>query len=549
MAAQSSSNPPPEDRYEILGRIAVGGMAEIYLAKDIVNEREVVLKRLMPGLQSDPEFVRMFYDEANIAARLRHPNIVTIHELGELDGSLFIAMELLPGVNLREMLVRLEESGRSLPVGLGIIVAVDALAALDYAHRYTDQFDRSLKVVHRDVSPQNIIVTYEGDTKLLDFGVAKAEGRLHVTRAGLIKGKFSYMSPEQLTGATVDGRSDLFALGEVLYEIFARKHPFYAEAEMDMLRGVLDDDPPSPAKVEPQLPDGLSKIIMRSLQKLPEDRYGTAGLMKKDLEQLAARTGISLNRGLLARFVQDLFRERLTRLEHARTTEDLDALVHAMRVVDAAPAPRPNADGPMIAPDEPSRYAEPEAAVVEVASSPVDPAESAPAPEPGMAPAPFVAQGGAKVPDDASHRYEKSDVFEAPKLDTPTVRKLRADLEPESPDGADLPTVMGQLSPGEMAELREAAAQVRAASPNRPDPSSAPRTQQAPTYQAPDPAERPLVGDDTHPTEGLTHRSQTIIPADDSSAHDRGGLVFFIAGVVALVAAVAYAAYLFLGKR
>ena len=600
MAPTESPSRPPNERYEILGRIAIGGMAEIYLAKDLAHHREVILKRLMPGLQSDAEFVRMFYDEANIAARLRHPNIVTIHELGELDGSFFIAMELLKGVNLRELQMQLNQAGRAIPLGLGISIAMGALSALDYAHRFTDQYDRSLRVVHRDVSPQNVIITFDGGTKLVDFGVAKAEGRLHQTRAGLIKGKFAYMSPEQISGGQLDGRSDIFALGEVLYELFLRRHPFYAQAEMDMLRAVLDDPPPHPNTVDPQFPKPLSNIILRALCKMPEDRYGTAGLMRKDLEQFASSANISLNQGLLARFVQDLFRDRLAKLDGARATGDIDGLVKAMRVHDGAPSPRLPVSPPMVAPDQPSRYDESpsQAQVVEVASGSADPAEQ------GR----FVAQGdvgGAGNPQ----RYEKSDVFDAPKLDTPTVRHTPASLEAEG----DLPTVMGHLSADEMAQLREAAAQVRAGSPpSKPVPLPAegatkpvvqaqgeqaaaerakmpssdrgalPRPVRPSTPEsladldeatvASDPAElginvddlalperdrpRPVMHAEARPAimgattkamggAAITPRSETVVPEDeDVPSNQNGGMVLFVAGVVALVAAVAYAVYL-----
>ena len=548
----SRDQPAPGERYEILGRIAVGGMAEIYLAKDVPHNRQIVLKRLMPGLQSDPEFVRMFYDEANIAARLRHPNIVTIHELGELDGSLFIAMECLEGVNLRELLIRLEAAGRALPVGLAILVAIDALTALDYAHRYTDKFDRSLKVVHRDVSPQNIILTYDGQAKLLDFGVAKAEGRLHQTRAGLIKGKFSYMSPEQLSGGALDGRSDLFALGEVLYELLLRRHPFYAEAEMDMLRAVLDDNPPHPSQVDPQIPAALANVVLRSLHKLPEDRYGTAGLMKKDLEHVAAQSGISLNRGLLARFVQDLFRERLSRLQQARATGDIDALVQAMRVLDAAPAQRPAVNQPLVAPDEPSRYLAPESnPVVEVASGGTAPADPAETIAPGDA-RQFIAHGGANTPSRGAQRYQKSDVFEAPKLDSPTIRQVRKTAAQE--DSAELPTVMGHLSRDEMAQLREAAAQVRSSGfvSEDVDPASEPAVVIADPAEGKAPRGQPTAR--ATPQAGaakgpLSPRSRTVVPDGDAPPPpDRNGLILFGVGVAALLAAVAYATYLFWGS-
>ncbi|MEL7367679.1 MAG: protein kinase [Myxococcota bacterium] len=535
MPPSQSTDRPPDERYEILGRIAVGGMAEIYLARDFAHDREVILKRLMPGLQPDAEFVRMFYDEANIAARLEHPNIVTIHELGELDGSLFIAMEFLDGINLRELQVRLSEAERTLPIGLGISIAISALAGLDYAHRYTDQYDRSLRVVHRDISPQNIIVTYGGETKLVDFGVAKAEGRLHQTRAGLIKGKFAYMSPEQISSGTIDGRSDLFALGEVMYEMFCGRHPFYATVEMDMLRGVLEDEPTPPHEVDANLPQPLSQIIMRAMQKMPEDRYGTAGLMKKDLERFVADSGISLNRSLLSRFVQELFRERIGQLEAAKAANNIEARIQAMRVKDAAPFPKPPVHTPTVAPDEPSKY-----------------------------------QRAPVSPGDKTVEVSPLTVDPEPKFDTPTLQQPLADL-----DAGDLPTVMGELSPGEMAQLRKAAASVRAnTAPPRSktdatspmaldDINASPNSVQETLSPFADPADRPAA---TRPPSKdrlharpmnedaasmITHRSQTVVPDDSSSLDqpDRGSLVLFAAGVIALVSAVAYAVYLFWGAR
>lgn len=575
MPPTDSQDQTANDRYEILGRIAVGGMAEIYLAKDVPHDRDIVLKRLMPGLQSDAEFVRMFYDEANIAARLQHPNIVTIHELGELDGSLFIAMELLNGVNLRELQVRLQDSGRTLPSGLGIVIATGALSALDYAHRFTDQFDRSLKVVHRDVSPQNIIVTFDGVTKLVDFGVAKAEGRLHQTRAGLIKGKFAYMSPEQVSGAPLDGRSDIFALGEVVYELLLKRHPFYARVEMDMLRAVLDDTPPHPTSLDAQFPPALARIILRALQKAPEDRYGTAGLMKKDLEKFASDNGISLNQSLLARFLQDLFRDRIERMNDARARGDVDAVVKAMRVLDAAPVPRAPVSTPMVAPDQPSRYdkADAPAQAVEV-SGPADPADT------GR----FVAHSEATKPASPAPRYEKSDVFSIPIPNKPTVKHTPAVLDE---DDEELPTVMGELSADDMERLRKAAAQVRAGNeaptkspvgepaqrsetvPPTAAKASAPSAPMPPTSgpsvplqespaDVPDPAEQHSPAEPPDPTVPMsqnsnvpiTPRSQTVVANEQhSEPSDRGSLAFFIAGVIALIGAVIYAAYLFTGAQ
>ncbi|MCK6549997.1 serine/threonine protein kinase, partial [Myxococcota bacterium] len=328
----SESARSPADRYRILGRIAAGGMAEIYLARmasPTGADREVVLKRLMPELQGDVEFVQMFHDEARIASQMRHPSIVQIYELGELDGSLFISMELLRGVNLRDLLARLMRRRVELPLPLAMRIACGALEALAYAHEFTDASGRLLNVVHRDVSPQNIIVTYDGGVKLVDFGVAKAEGRLHQTRAGLIKGKFAYMSPEQIEGGKIDARSDLFALAEVIYELTLRRHPFYAKTDMDVLRGIIEADPPPPTTVDPRFPSALSAILMRALRKSPGDRYASARVMLDAMQSFLESIG-GATAPQLGRFVRETFSDRLEKETHARQAGDDRLLVDAL---------------------------------------------------------------------------------------------------------------------------------------------------------------------------------------------------------------------------
>jgi serine/threonine protein kinase len=331
----------PQERYRILGRIAAGGMAEIYLGRMVTRSggwRECVLKRLMPDLQADQEFVQMFYDEARIASEMNHPNIVQIYELGELDGSMFIAMELIRGVNLKELYERAQHENKPIPLPLILRLACGALDALAYAHAFADSEGVPQNIVHRDVSPQNILVTYQGEVKLVDFGVAKAENRIHQTRQGLVKGKFAYMAPEQINGEKVDGRSDLFALAEVLYQFLLHRHPFYAESDAAVLQAVLESRAVVPTSIDPKFPPQLSAILMRAMQRKPENRYADAAAMKEALEAYTLDRARPPTAETLGRYVRELFADRLQLEEQARTSDNDDLLVEALRV---GPKPRP----------------------------------------------------------------------------------------------------------------------------------------------------------------------------------------------------------------
>ncbi len=580
-AAGIDTSVPAEDRYEIVGRIASGGMAEIYLARMRTangQEREVVLKRLLPELQSDQEFVQMFYDEANIASQLRHPNVVHIYELGELDGSLFISMELLRGVNLRDLLARLHGRNAELPMPLAVRVCCSALDALDYAHAFSDRSGRKMNVVHRDVSPQNIIVTYDGTVKLVDFGVAKAEGRLHQTRAGLIKGKFAYMSPEQVSGGKVDGRSDLFALAEVFYELLLRRHPFYAESDMEVLRAILDKDPPHPCSIDSQFPGGLGEIFMRAMRKAPGDRFSTAGEMLNALERFLQDNRTPAPTSMLGRFMTDLFADRIELERAARAHGDDDALIEAMvqgRAEELAAPPdagqQPERRRPQVVIDESSSAdALPRGQrdrVVEISRSPEpmrDPAE-------GGAPA-FLAHSGYTDPGMSRRRFSSQvrglfDDDPATDDDGPTNLEMPAQQLPEEHDG-ELPTMLGTLSAEEMAELRNNAARARhdyspgvqvkprssevSVQPVDPAVHAANQARKGrvavspPRPQQHTPARPPIQQD---PAQNVTPRSRTVLAEEDTPKSDKLGLVFFVAGLGALVGAIAYAVWLWQGSQ
>lgn len=540
---------PAEQRYRILGRIAVGGMAEIYLARMLTPEgfeREVVLKRLMPELQADHEFVQMFHDEARIASQMRHPSIVQIYELGELDGSLFISMELIRGVNLRDLATRLAQRGELMPIPHGVRVACTALEALAYAHRFTDASGHTLNVVHRDVSPQNIILTYDGTVKLVDFGVAKAEGRLHQTRAGLIKGKFAYMSPEQISGAPVDGRSDLFALSEVFYELLLRRHPFQAPSDMDVLRQILDLDPPHPSDIESDFPPTLGAILMRALNKNPGDRYSSAATMHDALEGfLASQRPVTAQ--VLARFVRELFADRLEMERQARAAGDDRMLIEAMTAGRAEPPaprrrsnPRPPSDVPQLEAPPPARGA-PRDRVVEIAR-PMYERETGPA-APG-----FLAYSGYTDPSMRRRRFQSqiNGLF-GPEGSAPGLPADGAGPPGRDYDDGEMPTMRGTvgidgLSMGETPAPSRGAAPVAAPRPLDPKVVSGPR--------AVEPS-----GGEGRATPRRSLRPVEIDPSErppsprSRRAQDRFGLYLFFAGLAALLGAVVYAIALYQGSR
>src|SRR4051812_45557952 len=244
-------------KYQLLRKIGAGGMGQVYLARTAGSqgfEKLVVIKRILPHLVEDEEFLAMFFDEAKIAARLNHPNLVQIFDLGEANHSHYLAMEYVPGDDLRRVDVTSRKAQKPIPVGLVCRIIADAAAGLDYAHKAKDTQGKPLGLIHRDVSPQNILVGFDGAVKLIDFGVAKAAGRMQHTASGILKGKYPYMSPEQADGQEMDGRSDQFALGIVCWELLTRQRLFKGESDMHTLRLVKDCLVPKPSSLNPEIP-------------------------------------------------------------------------------------------------------------------------------------------------------------------------------------------------------------------------------------------------------------------------------------------------------
>jgi serine/threonine protein kinase len=301
--------------YVLLRKLATGGMAEIWLGQKAGPagfSKQVVIKKILPHLAEDEKFVEMFLDEARLAAQLEHPNIVQIFDLGERDGSYFIAMEFIDGCDLEAIMARANAVGRPLPPSFVARVMADACTALDYAHHFRDASGREAHLVHRDISPQNLLVSRTGVVKVVDFGVAKAATSSHKTQTGAVKGKLSYMSPEQITAKPLDGRSDIFALGIVLYELLTGMRPFGHDSELLAVTAILHEQPRQPSALQSDIPIELENVILRALQKDPNDRFPSAADMQIALEQsLRARGEILTNRDI-ARYLEDLFSESPT---------------------------------------------------------------------------------------------------------------------------------------------------------------------------------------------------------------------------------------------
>ena len=313
VGAVSPQEGTTSNRYAILGRIATGGMAEIFLARatNVAGfERYVVLKRILPERARDPAFVKMFLDEARLAAQLHHPNIAQVHDIGRLGDSFFFTMEYVHGEDVRALLQRLAALRRTLPVQHALLIAAGAAAALHHAHERTGSDRRPLGVVHRDVSPSNVMVSFEGAVKLVDFGVAKATQRSTETRTGTVKGKIAYLSPEQCKGGGIDRRSDIFSLGIVMYELLTTTRLFKRETDFSTMTAIVNDEALPPSLQRPELTPAIDQVVLNALAKDPAQRYATAGELLDAIEAAAEQSSKSMSPHALGRFLRELFGER-----------------------------------------------------------------------------------------------------------------------------------------------------------------------------------------------------------------------------------------------
>ena len=336
-------------RYQILTRLSVGGMAEIFLALDTRAEgarKLVTLKRILPDLRELDEFVRMFVDEARISSALSHPNIAKVFELGQEQGELFIAMEFIAGQSLSSILQACRRAKRPVPLGFTGLVGRELCLALHYAHHFTLPNGEEAPVIHRDVSPNNVMVTYLGQLKVIDFGVAKAKGSLSRTGTGNIKGSHGYMSPEQARGSQLDLRSDVFSAGVVLHELLTGRPLFRRDSELLTFRGILRDEIPSPISQNPGVPPALSDAVMKALERSPSARYQSAAQFAQAIE--AAIPRLIFRAEQASEVMGELFHEKVIQtsdlLDLARPQADPRSLTAAAENL-REPAKAPSGSG------------------------------------------------------------------------------------------------------------------------------------------------------------------------------------------------------------
>ncbi len=278
------------DRYELIGEIATGGMATVYLARRGGAggfQRFVAIKRLHPHLQNEPEFVEMFLDEARLAALIHHPNVVPILEVGENEAGYYLVMEYVEGDTLSRIVARTMSMGQLPPRHVAIRILLDAIAGLHAAHELRDDRGQLLGLVHRDVSPQNVLIGVDGTARITDFGVARASSRLTSTAHGKLKGKLAYMAPEQTRGDELDRRTDLFAMGIILWEVLCGRRLFKADSEAATLQRILVEPIRRPSDVVSTIPKPFDDVVLRALDRDPEKRFQTAADLGDALENAA----------------------------------------------------------------------------------------------------------------------------------------------------------------------------------------------------------------------------------------------------------------------
>lgn len=327
-------------RYIIVDPIAVGGMAEIYRARLAASkegpDRIIVIKKVIANLSQNSEFLQMFEEEIKITVGLTHPNIIQIYDYGKVEEQYFMAMEYVEGKNLRQFVKRLADMKSMFSIDMSCHIISQVCHALAHAHSYKDRMSgKPLGIVHRDISPQNVMISYDGAVKLFDFGIAKAKSASEATRAGVIKGKPSYLSPEQINGEDLDGRSDIFALGIVLWELLTAKRLFVAETDMGVLRLIQSAKIEPPSTFNPAVPQALDAIVLKSLTRDKNKRYQSSEEFQRDLHKFLYSFNPSFNPADLSYYAQELFKSEI-REDRERLSKYL-----AMQPLDGGAEPAP----------------------------------------------------------------------------------------------------------------------------------------------------------------------------------------------------------------
>jgi serine/threonine-protein kinase len=304
-------------RYFLLDHLAQGGMAEIFRARLASSDgagRIIVIKRIQGGFGANKEFLQMFKSEIKVTMGFNHPNIVQLYDFGEENDQPFIAMEWMDGRNLRQLTTRFAELKQPFPVELVSYIIEQSAAGLHYAHSFKDKITGTpLNIVHRDISPQNILVSFEGGVKVIDFGIAKATTNVESTRAGVIKGKPSYLSPEQISGETLDGRSDIFALGAVFWELLTGRKLFAGDSDLAVLKLIesCQTHVKPPSTLNPKIPKELDYIVLRTLAKQKEKRFQTAEELQRALHKFLFSYMPEFNPSDLSFHARDLFKNEI----------------------------------------------------------------------------------------------------------------------------------------------------------------------------------------------------------------------------------------------
>jgi eukaryotic-like serine/threonine-protein kinase len=302
-----------QQRYRVIERLESGGMAEVFRAESEGLQgfkKQVAIKRVLPHLSSKKKFISMFLDEARLSAQLSHSNCVQVFDIGVGDNAFFIVMEFVDGANLKAIIEHIKKTGRDFPVEAAVYIGLELCKGLAYAHELTDNNATPLHIVHRDMSPPNVLITKNGEIKIVDFGLAKANSQLEKSEPGIIKGKFSYLSPEAAMGQEVDARTDVFAVGIILWELLAGQRLFLGDTDFQTVKKVQGAVVPPISGINRKVPQDLEKIINKALARDPQQRYGTARALGMELSKFLFKYGVPVSTFDITSLVQGAMKER-----------------------------------------------------------------------------------------------------------------------------------------------------------------------------------------------------------------------------------------------
>lgn len=305
--------PLQQQRYRVIERLAAGGMAEVFIAESAGIEgfkKQVAIKRVLPSLSEKKRFIAMFLDEARLSANLTHSNVAQVFDIGVGDSAYFIVMEYVDGADLKAVIEQLRKEGRVFPVEHACYIAEKLCEGLTYAHELCGSDGKPLEIIHRDMSPPNVLITKHGEVKIVDFGLARATSQLEKSEAGIIKGKFGYLSPEAAKGAEIDARTDIFAVGIILWEMLSGRRLFQGETDMGTVRLVQAADIPPLRSLNPAVPEALERILARALARDPAARYATARDFGRDLASFLFRNGTPVTAYDIAELVRSVVAQR-----------------------------------------------------------------------------------------------------------------------------------------------------------------------------------------------------------------------------------------------